>query len=417
MYRQIGIGFKKTLKIFDKIFDEISWKKCGIIAYKDVIYESSKMYIDSIFLQLALAKVLRRKGIIAIPIINDDHEFIQREYYNMLINFLIKNDFFPFYFGGETRIPETIASFPHITLSISWIEKNREKVAKIVESLCLVQRTIDPEDIDTESLESLGEFFVKALGPPSLSEQLKEEFISDKLRLTLDAIGAASAFLNPYALIGTTVKTLWRTIGVILKRRSAELKAKFEEWTKNLQNFFSKKKLQKILSDEFPEEVLEKIISNNIAIISDAVRTPYEVFLVMLVEQLTEALREYSEEAPILFITDLSHSLLRSEYFRKLLLGENLNVVSYIQTDGLALKEEYMSFVERFMKEKAIIFNIAAEYFEKAIKGLPYSMKAMLLQFFAKIETTKKALAFVHYDAKKGWNFEKIREPLLWYWL
>lgn len=422
-------GFKYSLEVCKKMFGEElgSWHKLGIFSHEDdIILETEKSCIAPENFLTAIATHAREKKVPSILLLNARRDF----QYNLL-NFEVfktfnkltdKYEIPVFYFGTNISNTEHFADIKTIKIDFNWLSENKEFTAKIIEDACPVSRQVEADDVKVENLESFNKFLVDKLGPPSLTEDLKSQIKqAEKEKVAADAISLLTAFVNPSVAVSRGIKYLSKFLGLVKKRRAKEMQEYLENWENNVKEGYSVDNLQKLIDEKAIEEFKEIFKEKNTCIIiSDAFNTMHEFFIPIMLKNL---LSEFEQESyTVLYILDNIPGISKFKTAKEEILGinnelENFRLAGYIPTAKLTFNEESFELVRTFLKEKAIIFDISPEFFEKIHAGAPYSLKAFLIRKFEGLSVlkTKGTLGFLEFDATRtpNWRLETAKPSKL----
>jgi len=192
----------------------------------------------------------------------------------------------------------------------------------------------------------------------------------------------------------------------IRERRREEYENFLEEWKKNVEESFAEENLSMLIGEEGLRELREALENKGLTVvIHDVVRTPYELFLPLLLCNLADEVGE------VLIVVDGASHLARFGWAVEVLpsmpkehLG--LKLACLIHTSHELAYEKLPEFVKLLSERRAVIFDMEPSYIDILCKGKPASFKAALLRGLeeAAKERLSGNLAFLLYDS--------ISEPL-----
>ncbi|RLI06515.1 hypothetical protein DRO32_05425 [Candidatus Bathyarchaeota archaeon] len=288
-----------------------------------------------------------------------------------------------------------------VKLDMAWLSTNPGLLASAVEEASPVKRKV--RELAVADLASLSSLLVEKMGPPSFKEDLVARIKgADKASVAADALISVAAITNPTSLVGVGLKYAARFFRLVRERRREEYKAFLEAWKKNVEEAFSREKLSEIIGDGGLDPVLEAISSLGLAVVvHDLSRTPYELFVPLLICDLAEELG-----GPALMLLDGVSHLSRFGWTIEVLPSlpdehPGLRLACLIHTCPDLAYERLPDLMRALTDRRAIIFDMDPAYTDALCRGRPASFKAALLRGLEKAakERLSGNLAFILYDA------------------
>ena len=298
-----------------------------------------------------------------------------------------------------------LASLKNLKIDMDWLFTNPGLLARAIEDASPVRRKV--EEVDVSDLGSLSTLLIDKMGPPSFKEDLVSRIKgADKAQVAADALVGMTAIISPTALLGVGLKYAAKFLSLVRERRKEEYKSFLEMWRKNVEEGFSEENLSLLIGEDGLKGLLEVLQARKLAVvIHDVIRTPYELFLPLLICNLADEVGE------ALVIIDGASHLARFSWSMETLSslpGEHpgLKLACLIHTGPELAYEKLPELVRSFSGRRAVIFDMEPGYIDVLCRGKPASFKAALLRGLeeAAKERLSGNLAFLLYDS--------ISEPL-----
>ncbi len=198
------------------------------------------------------------------------------------------SDYTIFRLGLNNEIKPWLNEYPHAKLSLDWLSKHSDELAKILTDASPVRRDVSQEEAQIENFEELYELLVEQLGPPSISDELigkiKEADSSD---VAGEALTLLTVFVSPGTAVSKGVKYLSRFMSLVKDRRKKEVQQVFQEWEERVRMGYTPEKLKEFINDEDHNQLIEAIRNHKVTIIlNDTKKTIYEIFAPLLIENI-----------------------------------------------------------------------------------------------------------------------------------
>ena len=208
-------------------------------------------------------------------------------------------DYTIFRLGINNNVKPWLNEFPHAKLSMDWLSKHSDELAKILTDASPVMRDVSQEEAQISNFEDLYELLVEQLGPPSITDELmgkiKEAESSD---VAGEALTLLTVFVSPGTAVSKGVKYLSRFMSLVKDRRKKEVQQVFQEWDDRVREGYAPEKLKEFISDDEHEQLIEAIRNHRITIIfNDTKKTIYEIFAPLLIENILYDLGAQKQES------------------------------------------------------------------------------------------------------------------------
>ncbi len=412
------------------------WNRFGIFTYQNgPLWETNGIFLSPEQLLLALAIRERENQVPIILFIdaNRDHALSLSTPIGLAaFQHLIQMDESPlpiFRFGeGST---EQINLLPQLRIDLQWLGKNPAALAKVIEDISPLEKTANIEHLekkeDLAKIENIANLLQKILGPPTISDDVRE-----KMQKSTDtgkeaasiASAAVQAAVNPTLLLFRGAKYVYAFAKLLSNRRTGDRKQMLSQWQESIQNAYQPEEVEKFVGkDSNFERFFTALKENGIGVILNyTYDSYYDVFVPALLTQIRNQWKGASGEG--IALLDGASYLLKSRYAEDLVLGlaeytPAWRTVSFVHTYDPPEEARLNELTRQFVQEAAVIFDVAPKHFEFAFHNLAVSQRAWLLRRFeeiAKLQQRKK-LGYLTYDQsyRTPWSLREVRPtPRQW---
>lgn len=449
-------GYKQFHKMIHSKFIKIPWRHLGVFSFFNApLLESTKMYLSEKEVLLAIASEIKthQNSLVFIIDATDDSE---NEFQGFIQLF---RKVFPkcrmLYFGPKDTERTWLHEFQVTKIPLSWMIKRPDIFARALTDSSPLGEKFGPADVSFEDITEMKEVLTEKLGPPSLSGEVLGRFRdADVSEYAGEAVGIATAIINPAVAVSRGVRYLGKFVSLVRKRRQKEIKELHTEWRLKVENAFSDDNIVKFFdtSSSAESELLQaQYDTNPVLLLIETRETLYDVFMPLVLHHLIEEIgykptikrieeydldtefeeilddeMEISEEADskkrteekakkpevLIFMdfgTHLSNFRTSFQYMLKAPdKFANISLSASFYTDHRRVKEILGEATQKFINTRAIIFDLHPTLFDLVTTKTPVTTKAWLQDCLRKMKTiqSKDAIAFLEYNSLEKDNWQ-----------
>jgi hypothetical protein len=413
------------------------WNRFGIFTYQNgPLWETKGIFLSPEQLLLALAFRERANQVPTILFIdaNREHSFSLRSTIGLaafqhLIH--IEESNLPIFRFGEGPTDQN-NSLSQLRIDLEWLGGNPAAIVKVIEDISPLEKTANIETLekkeDLAKIENIASLLQEILGPPSITDDVREKLRKGK-DTGKEAAGIASAAVqaavNPTLLLFRGAKYVYAFAKLLSNRRTGDRKEMLSEWQESIETAYQPEEIAKFVGrDSSFEKFFSVLKKEGIAIILNyTYDSYYDVFIPALITQIRNQWEGPSGEG--IALLDGAAYLLKSRYAEELVLGlaefsSAWRTVSFVHTYDPPEEARLNEITRRFVQEAAVIFDVAPEHFEFAFQSLAVSQRAWLLRRFEEIAKLhqRKKLGYLTYDQdyQTPWSLRDVR-PSARQWL
>ncbi|MHA1917020.1 MAG: hypothetical protein ACTSUV_01750 [Candidatus Ranarchaeia archaeon] len=430
MHEQYEKGLKFSKTAIFQFLDSIdpNWRSLGIFTFEEgEIIDTEEVFVSPEMLLLSVASILSRKNQNTLLIINSNkpHKYsISSENGKLIFDDSLNHFDFSqdslFYFGSKLKENNIFESIPSLKIDLDWILDHKPFLAKVVEQSNLVNRNIKVNKLsDVFDIPELSKFFIKSLGPPSLSEDAvrKVQGITDDS--IVSDLTTFNPITNPFGAAYKGIKYAYKLAKLRKERQQDEVQKQYSEWQENIDIGYS----EEVLSDLFQSNGLEQLIhhmkNNKITIIiNDTFGTPHELCLNLLLRNILDLWNKETNNEDLFCVLDNGSMYVRTQVFSDLIRPPpnskvNLHFVSNFSTKNPSDEKILVETSKDYLRDLAIVFDISPKIFDQVFGNLSFSNKSFLQKQFEDVgkKTTKESIYYLTLDKseKQQWKINKLK--------
>jgi hypothetical protein len=433
---------------------KIPWRHLGVFSFYDAPYiDNDKLYLSSREVLLAIAaefKNQQNSAIFYIDASNNSDVELQR-FIQLFCH--VFPQFAIFYFGPKDSERTWLHEYESVKIPLRWLMKRPDLFAKAISDSSPIGEILGPADVSFEDITEMKDVLIDKLGPPSLSGEVLGRFgDADVSEYAGEAVGIATALINPAVAVSRGVRYLGKFVSLVRKRRQKEIRELHAEWRQKVVNAYSEESIKKLFDISFSAE--SKLIQSQsgcrpILVLMETRETLYDVFMPLIFHHLIEELgnKQKTKEMDIddetisdiddildeeIELTDdkdikretettrdlfkkVSNILLFIDFgthfsnfktsFQHLLKAPdrftNVSLSASFYTEHRRAKEALGDAIQKFINTRAIVFDLHPALFDLVTMQTPVTTKAWVQSCLREIKAAQShnALAFLEYSS------------------
>ncbi|MHA1238798.1 MAG: hypothetical protein ACTSSJ_06135 [Candidatus Odinarchaeia archaeon] len=424
-------GYQFGDKIINKALTSFDWKSFGIFTFgTDVLYESDKVYLGEDQILLPLAENLRAHGKNVILILNGlkpiEPCLSRSTGFNAFIETLseeLRSAVFTF---GLPEEESPLRNLKSLKIDLSWLSNQPESFVRIIQDISPKEKDIEVEKIKKQEvfsdLEEVSKFLIDLLGPPSFFEELgarvkKKKGKVGEVTSLATSIGGFVIASSPTLLILKGLNYMSGVFSLLKERRNEEKKAFLEKWKNEVNLNYNAETLSNFIGFNGLEGIKDSLKKYSSAIIIDLTRNTLHQFLLpILLINIHNMVKEKEINVDALIVSNvstLSNFDLTVDWLQSVLDAENsFSISATLDTKEGFESENLRKMVEFFLREKAVIIDIASEFLDILSKGEPLSQLAWIFEKFERMGElkTQNVFSFLNYDITRPvrWSLDEV---------
>jgi hypothetical protein len=275
------------------------WRRMGLFSFFDAPYaESDRLYLSPKQVMLALAGEAKKKeqGLVFVVDSMEKGEMglsTKAGFDQFMEEF---DDIFPestkFYFGLKDSDRTWLHDYTSLKIPLNWLIKRPNVFAEVLSDASPIGERIGPGDASFEDVPGMIEVLVEKLGPPSLTEEVMGKMRdAEASEYAGEAVGLMTVFISPTTAVSRGVKYLGKFMSLVRDRRKQEVKDVYADWTKRVEDGYSKENLEKffIIDEDYQSGLIEAVSDYTpVLLILETRGTLYDLFLPLVLRHLVE---------------------------------------------------------------------------------------------------------------------------------
>jgi len=317
-------------------------------------------------------------------------------------------------------------------IGLEWLASHPETLAQVVADISPLHLDVDmealKEDRELGDVERIVKLLRRWLGPPTLTDDIREKFRSAEGEAAREAAGLAAATIaaaaNPTLLLYRGAKYAVAFARLLSRRRKKERREMLEQWHRSVEEAYTPESVGELVAEQSTVvNIIAALRRYNLCIILNSTyQTYYDLFITSLLSQIVEEWEPTRTEATI--ILDGVSYLLKSPLTEDLVLGlpdrrPRWHTACYVHTHDPPEESRLQELIRSLVKETAVIFDVAPEHFDFAFQNLSLSQRAWLMHRFERIAQLhrQRRLGYLIYDRRTSppWKLQEVGiSPRLW---
>jgi len=413
------------------------WGRLGLFTYHNgVLWETRDVFLAPEQLLLALAAKEKNRGQPVLLFLDANRPHPLRpslsaglSIFKQLVDMLgVDIPIFRFGLAGD---PLFDALRP-ARIGLEWLAAHPAALAQVVADISPLHVEVDiealKEDRELGDVERIVKLLRRWLGPPTLTDDIREKFRSAEGEAAREAVGLAAATIaaaaNPTLLLYRSAKYAVAFARLLSRRRKKERREMLEQWQRSIEEAYTADVIRELAAERSTVvDIIAALRRYGLCIVLNATyQTYYDIFITALLSQIVEEWEPTRREATI--ILDGASYLLKSPLTEELVLGlpdrtPRWRTACYVHTHDPPEESRLQELIRTIVGEAAVIFDVAPEHFDFAFQDLSLSQRAWLLHRFEKIAQLHRQgrLGYLIYDrrSRPPWKLQEVGiSPRLW---
>ena len=447
-------GYKQFYKMIHSKFIKTPWRHLGVFSFYNAPYlDSEKIYLSDKEALLAIASEIKTEynSLIFIIDATDNSEIESQRFIQLFQQVFPKSQ--ALYYGPRDSERTWLHDYQITKIPLHWLIRRPDMFARALTDSSPLGEILGPADVSFEDITEMKEVLIDKLGPPSLSGEVLGKFRdADVSEYAGEAVGIATAIINPAVAVSRGVRYLGKFVSLVRKRRQREIKDLHNEWRQKVESAFSEDNIKKFFDTSITAESdLIQVQSDKkpILLLIETRETLYDVFMPLvlnhLIEEIGYRLRvKYNEEDDIdsdiekildedteeidrdilqntdsithpevlIFMDFGTHLANFKTSFQYILKSPdkyaNISLTSSFYTDHKRVKVILGDAVQKFINPRAIIFDLHPTLFDQVTTKTPITTKAWLQDCLRKMRSaqSQNAIAFLEYNSLEENNWQ-----------
>jgi hypothetical protein len=446
-------GYKEFYKMIHSKLIKTPWRHFGVFSFYNAPYlDSEKIYLSDKQVLLAVASEIKTKqnSLIFLLDATDNSEIESQRFIQLFRQVFPKSQLF--YFGPRDSERVWLHDYQITKIPLEWLIRRPDMFARALTDSSPLGEILGPADVSFEDISEMKEVLIDKLGPPSLSGEVLGKFRdADVSEYAGDAVGIATAMINPAVAVSRGVRYLGKFVSLVRKRRQKEIKDFHNEWRLKVMSAYSEENIEKLFdtSSSTESNIIDAQSNNNpILILIETRDTLYDVFMPLVINYLIEELgyrirdryddidsdietildddldepsnrdllstTESTTHQPevILFMDFGTHLANFRTSFQYILKSPdkyaNISLSSSFYTNHQRVKGILSDAIQKFINSRAIIFDLHPALFDQVTTKTPITTKVWLQDCLHKMKTVQShnAIAFLEYNSLEEENWQ-----------